>query len=154
MYRLYCVLKDREMPPTVHEIAYASAKRKLDGNTEAEYIKKLESTSENIKKAFEDQQARAGVRENHLFIYLRLIRHSMIQQGPWNQEKFEQLLTEWIIACDQPFDEVEKPEFITMLNFTHRSGGPLKIPKREGIKRRVMKMGEETIEGVCDMFKV
>jgi hypothetical protein len=61
---------------------------------------------------------------------------------------------EWIIACDQPFDEVEKPEFIMMMNFMHRSEGPLKIPKCEGIKRRVMKMGEETIEGVHDMFMV
>jgi hypothetical protein len=41
-----------------------------------------------------------------------------------------------------------------MMNTTHRSGGPLKIPKREGIKRRVMKMGEETITGVCEMFTV
>ena len=41
-----------------------------------------------------------------------------------------------------------------MMNFTHRSGGPLKIPKRDGIKRRVMKMGEETIKGVCEMFMV
>jgi hypothetical protein len=72
----------------------------------------------------------------------------------WDYEKFEQLLMEWIVACDQPFDEVEKPEFIAMMNFTHHSGGRLKIPKREGIKRRVMKMGEETIKGVCKMFKV
>jgi hypothetical protein len=41
-----------------------------------------------------------------------------------------------------------------MMNFTHRPGGPLKIPKREGIKRRVMKMGEETIEAVREMFMV
>jgi len=40
-----------------------------------------------------------------------------------------------------------------MMKFTHRSG-PLNIPKRDGIKRRVMKMGDETIEGVCEMFKV
>ena len=63
-------------------------------------------------------------------------------------------MTEWIIACDQPFDKVEKPEFIAMMNFTHRSGALLKIPKRDGIKHRVMKMGEETIEGVCEMFMV
>jgi hypothetical protein len=43
-----------------------------------------------------------------------------------------------------------------LMTFTHRSqaGGPLKIPKRDGIKRRVMKMGEETIRGVCEMFTV
>jgi hypothetical protein len=41
-----------------------------------------------------------------------------------------------------------------MMNYTHRSGAPLKIPKRDGIKRRVMKMGEETIEGIREMFTV
>jgi hypothetical protein len=61
MYWLFCVLKDREKPLSVLEIAYTSGKKRLDGNTEAEYIKKLDSASENIKKAFEDQQARAGV---------------------------------------------------------------------------------------------
>jgi hypothetical protein len=79
-----------------------------------------------------------------------------LRQGPWDQEKFERLLTEWIVACDQPFDEVEKPEFIAMMNATRHAatGGPLKIPKREAIKRCVMKMGEETIEGVHEMFSV
>jgi hypothetical protein len=70
MYRLYCVLKDREEPPTDLEIAYASGKKKLSSDTEAEYIKQLESCSENIKKAFEDQQARAGVSETRPFISL------------------------------------------------------------------------------------
>jgi hypothetical protein len=77
-----------------------------------------------------------------------------LRQGPWDQEKFEQALVEWIIACDQPFDEVEKPEFIAMMNITHHPGGPLKMPKRDGIKRRVMKMGEDTIQGVRRMFAV
>ena len=76
------------------------------------------------------------------------------QQGPWDQEKFKQYLKEWIIACDQPFNKVEKPEFITMMNYTHQSGSPLKIPQCNTIKQRVMKMGEDTIEGVCEMFLV
>ncbi|KAI0280551.1 hypothetical protein BC826DRAFT_975242 [Russula brevipes] len=123
MYQLYCILKDRDVPPTPDEIAIASGKKRLDGKTEAEYFKKLKNESENIKKAFEEQQARAN--------------------GAWDQEKFEQVLTEWIVACDQPFNEVEKQEFVTMMNL---------IPKRDGIKRRVMKMGDEIIEGVCEMF--
>jgi len=41
-----------------------------------------------------------------------------------------------------------------MMNFTHHAGGTLKIPNRKGIKRRVMKMGEETIEGIREMFMV
>jgi hypothetical protein len=64
MYQLYCVLKDREEPPTPDDIAIASGKRELDGRAEAEYLKKLEKASENIKKAFEDQKARAAVSED------------------------------------------------------------------------------------------
>jgi hypothetical protein len=41
-----------------------------------------------------------------------------------------------------------------MMNFTHHAGIPLKIPKHNTIKQRVMKMGEETIEGVREMFAV
>ena len=62
MYRLYCFLKDREEPPTDHEIAYASGKKKLDWNSGSDFVKKLEGTSENIRKAFNDQQAQASVR--------------------------------------------------------------------------------------------
>ena len=64
MYQLYCVLKDREEPPTPDEIAIALGKKQLDGCTEAEYLKRLEKASENIKKAFEDQQAQAAVSDS------------------------------------------------------------------------------------------
>ena len=77
------------------------------------------------------------------------------QQGPWDQDKFEQLLTEWIVTCDQPFSEVEQPEFVKLLNYTHHATtSQLKIPQRKSIKRQVMKMGEETIKGVCEKFSV
>jgi hypothetical protein len=49
---------------------------------------------------------------------------------------------------------VEKPELVALMNFTHHTGGPLKIPQRDAIKRHVIKMGEETIEGVREMFSV
>jgi hypothetical protein len=49
---------------------------------------------------------------------------------------------------------VEKSEFITLMNFTRHTGGLLKIPQHDAIKRCVMKMGEETIEGVRKMFSV
>lgn len=63
MYQLYSVLKDRDEPPTPDEIDIASGKRQLDGKAEAEYLKRLNNSSENIKKAFQDQQARAIVSE-------------------------------------------------------------------------------------------
>jgi hypothetical protein len=61
MFQLYSILKDRDLPPTLEEIEIASGKRKLDGKAEAEYMEKLEKSSQNIKKAFQDQQARAIV---------------------------------------------------------------------------------------------
>ncbi|KAF8485258.1 hypothetical protein DFH94DRAFT_792116 [Russula ochroleuca] len=91
MYQLYCILKDWDKPPTPDEI-----NSQLDAKTEAEYLWKLEQSSQNIRKAFQDQKACA--------------------LGPFNQETFKQLLMEWIITCDQPFDKVEKPEFTAMMN--------------------------------------
>jgi hypothetical protein len=64
------------------------------------------------------------------------------------------LLTEWIVACDQPLDEVEKPEFIRMVQYAHHSLTKLNLPSRQGMHRRVMKLGEETIEGTQGMFMV
>ncbi len=63
MYQLYSILKDRNELPTPEEIDIASGKRQLDGKAEAEYLKKLEKLSKNIKKAFQDQQAHAVVSE-------------------------------------------------------------------------------------------
>ena len=78
----------------------------------------------------------------------------MSLQGPWDQDEFERLLTEWVVACDQPFDEVEKPEFISLMEYTHRSRDSLKMFKCDAVKHRVMKMGDETIEGTHEMFSV
>ena len=62
---------------------------------------------------------------------------------------------EWVVACDQPFEEVDRPEFIAMMNYTHRAASTsLKLPGRNGIKRHLMAMGEETIKEVQSMFSV
>ena len=49
-------------------------------------------------------------------------------QGPFDATKFGHLLTEWVVACDQPFDEVEKPEFISMVQYAHHSKTKLNLP--------------------------
>ena len=61
MFHLYCLLKGRDAPPTTDEIAIASGHKKLDGQSEAEYLKKLEMVTENTKKAFENQKVQAAV---------------------------------------------------------------------------------------------
>ena len=61
MYQLYCILNGRPEPPTTEEITIASGKKPLSEKAQAEYVKKLESASENIKRAFQEQEARAAV---------------------------------------------------------------------------------------------
>jgi len=62
---------------------------------------------------------------------------------------------EWVIACDQPFEEVDQPEFIAIMNYTHRAADTsLKLLRRNGIKRCLMAMGEETIKEVQSMFSI
>lgn len=79
--------------------------------------------------------------------------HSLFYQEPWNQEKFEQLLIEWMIACDQPFDEVEKPEFIAAMSYGC-TASKFNLPKWDGVRRWVMKLGDETVEQIKAMFAV
>jgi hypothetical protein len=52
---------------------------------------------------------------------------------------------EWIITCDQPFDDDElcAPWWQSF-----------EIPQCNTTKQRVVKMGEDTIEGVHEMFLV
>ena len=61
MFRLYCILKDRAEPPTPEEVEIASGKQVLDGKSESEYIRKLEASAENIRKAFAAQESQAAV---------------------------------------------------------------------------------------------
>jgi len=48
MFQMYCILKDRAKPPTPEEVAIASAKQALDAKSESEYIRRLETSTENI----------------------------------------------------------------------------------------------------------
>jgi hypothetical protein len=48
----------------------------------------------------------------------------------------ERLLIEWMVACDQPFEEVEKPEFIAAMSYGRT--GKFTLPKRDGVRRRVI----------------
>jgi hypothetical protein len=58
-----------------------------------------------------------------------------------------------MIACDQPFNEVENPEFIAVMSYG-RSSSKFTIPKKDGVQRRVMKLGDETVQEVKELFAV
>ena len=57
------------------------------------------------------------------------------------------------MACDQPFEEVEQPEFRRLLEYTHFQPS-LHIPSQFTMNRRIMKMGEDTLMGVKQLIVV
>ena len=63
-------------------------------------------------------------------------------------------MAKWIVSCDQPFDEVDKPEFREMMNYAHHPTPDLKIPHRDAIRRRILKMGDDSIESTRQFFAV
>ncbi|KAG2129515.1 hypothetical protein BD769DRAFT_1301182, partial [Suillus cothurnatus] len=87
MYRLYLLLKSHKTPPTADELRIAQGEKVLDATTAVQYLVQLEQASVSIVDAFNKQVTKAF--------------------GEWNQAKFEELLTQWLVACDQPFEEVE-----------------------------------------------
>ncbi|KAK0240409.1 hypothetical protein EDD85DRAFT_950239 [Armillaria nabsnona] len=96
MHRFYLILKARldTNPQAIvseEEIELATGRKVLNPSQATEYIKKLEVAAENIVHTFKKQAADAA--------------------GPWDQEKLKQLLAEWIVTCDQLFEEVDHKEF-------------------------------------------
>jgi hypothetical protein len=75
-------------------------------------------------------------------------------QGPWDQGKFERLLVEWLVACDQPFQEVDRAEFRSLLEHVHHSSEKFTIPGMSTIQRRVEKMGDELKKKLVAFFAV
>ena len=67
---------------------------------------------------------------------------------------FEELLTKWIVTSDQPFEEVEKPELVNLLNYVHWSLLLLNIPSCITTKRCVMKMGAKGVQEMIELFVV
>ena|ERR1700722_4786771 len=150
MYRLYLVLKNRAEPPSEDEVLIASGKKALDPAQAADYLTKLEAASKTIIDSFnqQTQKAAVGVRHPCSSSYLP---HPI--QEDWDQALFEKLLTEWMVVCDQPFEEVDRPEFRHLLEYTHFRPS-LKIPHCAAMRSRIMKMGEDTIQGTKKMISV
>jgi len=151
MYRLFSSFKDHpDREITQDDIQIASGKKALNPRQAKIYFKNLEIASKNICLALEKQVSDAAVRLffsccQNLFLFL-----SMVQEV-WDQENFEQLIAEWVVACDQPFEEVDKPEFLDMLAYTHHSSPSLKIPHQDAIKCQIMRMGEDSVELMKEM---
>jgi len=58
-----------------------------------------------------------------------------------------------MVVCDQSFTKVENPEFIAAMGYG-RTSSKFTLPKKDGVHRQVMKLGEEVIEETKAMFLV
>ena len=128
----------------------ASGQKALDQAKITELIGKLESGNQTIQQAFKKQQEAVAVWDSSLYDN----RYSLNAQEPWDQEKFADLLGRWIVATNQPFSIVDDVELRELLIYTHHPSPSLKIPQRDAIKRRIMKMGEDAITATRHMFVV
>jgi len=57
------------------------------------------------------------------------------------------------VACDQPFTEVENPEFIAAMGYG-RTSSKFTLLKKVSVHRCMMKLGDEVVEETKAMFLV
>jgi len=156
MFKFYSYLKDRapQIPLSTEEKKIASGDIELSSAKLTEITQRHDARQQSLKNVFARQQEKAAVSNAYCVVIFSFLPSLIFIQEPWSQETFEDLLTKWIVASDQPFDEVENPELSELLNYVNRSASPLKIPGRFTVKRRVMKMGAEGIQYMKDLFAV
>jgi hypothetical protein len=63
-------------------------------------------------------------------------------------ETFKRYLVEWVVTCDQPFKDVERPKFCCLLEYMHMGFKLLNIPHQTALKDYIIKMGKSTVEGI------
>ena len=55
MYQLFCILNNRDEPPTEDEIAVAQGRKMMDPKVADEWLQKLEKSSKNLSDMFKRQ---------------------------------------------------------------------------------------------------
>lgn len=155
MYRLYSILNNRTEPPTDEERLFACRKKALvpavDAQMTAELVRMNSESS--IAAAFSRQRQKNKVIRSQITMQKAWFLTFNAIQEPWDQVKFDNLLAEWIVACDQPFEEVDRPEFRRLIQFAH-GDEPLSIPHRKAMKEKIVKMGAETLESIKSTISV
>ncbi|KAI0757504.1 hypothetical protein C8Q80DRAFT_1265415 [Daedaleopsis nitida] len=77
---------------------------------------------------------------------------ALVEDENFDQSRFEELLAEWIVACDQPFQEVEHSELWRLFQYIH-GRATLHIPSADTVKRRIVDLSTATFENVKGMIK-
>ncbi|GBE83702.1 hypothetical protein SCP_0507580 [Sparassis crispa] len=71
-------------------------------------------------------------------------------QQSFDQGTYERIVAEWVAACDQPFSEVEKPEFKRMMQYS--SHPSVTIPSTNTIKSKIMDIDDDVISDIKTML--
>lgn len=148
MHTFYQYLKGKgpDYQPTEEEKLIAKGEKELS----TEHLRQVSQVSGTLEAAFARQTEIKVVQSNYSLTFsITYIYH----QTPWDQALFERKITEWVAADDIPFAEIEKPYFRALMQYASRSAD-LKIPSPDGIRRRVLKMGDDSVDNLKQLIKV
>ncbi|KAJ7200870.1 hypothetical protein GGX14DRAFT_320845, partial [Mycena pura] len=106
MYAFWKMLNERKTSLTDEEREIAQGKKKLNAEELTALLKKYSISP----------------------LHQQTLQGSLARAADSNQTTFQRLLIEWLIVCDQPFSEVERPEFKALLQYVHFRSVDLKIP--------------------------
>ncbi|EEB93730.1 hypothetical protein MPER_07576, partial [Moniliophthora perniciosa FA553] len=110
MFKFYKYLQDRGTELSEEELKIARGEKQLDPEAMAKFLGKLDADVNTILKAFK--------------------RQTLKNENDFDYNVFKDLLCNYLIAQDHPFDTVECPHLAALLNYVHHQSTPLKIHSR------------------------
>jgi hypothetical protein len=75
-------------------------------------------------------------------------------QKIFDYEKWTDLLVKWIIVSDTAFTEVERPEFVELLQHTYNGVESLRVPSAGTVKNCTLQLSEKTTQDLKQLFAV
>ncbi|KAI3603582.1 transposase-like protein [Moniliophthora roreri] len=126
MYKFYKYLQDRGTELSEKELKIARGEKELNPEAMTKFLGKLDAEVNTILKAFKHQ--------------------TLKNEDDFDYSVFKDLLCNYLIAQDHPFDTVECSHLTALLNYVHHRATPLKIPSRHEVRAWVMKMGDDLTE--------
>jgi hypothetical protein len=64
------------------------------------------------------------------------------------------MLVKYIVVSNNPFSEVEVPEFAELMQYTYTGPGKLNMPSARTIRQRVLDLSGDIMKEIKEMFSV
>jgi hypothetical protein len=151
MYKLFESIKARKEPPTFDEQQLAANAISIDSPIAQKILSEVKAKDGSVAVLFH-KQIQKEVQCLFVRVYPMLIYFQ--QETEFDVKTWENLLVRWIAACDQPFEDVEKPEFKALLKYTRGASHQLQIPSATTVKRRIMDLGKQMEEELKTLIRV